>query len=220
MWAWLLPETTPSFSQTGRFNITLITHNALHTHCSFLIVCSSSLSSGVAYSCGLNDAHQLGLGSAPNSTPKQCLTPTPITVNLSLSLSHTHTHTLPQAKILRGRQIKGIGAGRYHSALATDCHVYTFGQNLGQLGYENNYPTQVVPKTVSKRTHTYTHKHTRTHTHTHTHTHAHAHQKVPQICVEGDDVIVSLSASHAATAVLTKRHRIFVCCDFTVKSLR
>jgi alpha-tubulin suppressor-like RCC1 family protein len=128
---------------------------------------------GVVYSCGLNDAHQLGLGSAPNSTPTQCLTPTPIT-----------------AKNLRGRQITAIGAGRYHSALATESHVYTFGQNLGQLGYERNYHTQIIPKAV------------------------------PQISVEGDDCIVSLSASHAATAVLTRRHRVFVCCDHIVKSLR
>ena len=149
--------------------------------------------SGVVYTCGLNDAHQLGLGSAPNSTPKQCLTPTPITVSslsLSLSLSFlsslilkihqtlvhlVYIHTLllyvhlllimtfaclylllmisvclsVQAKNLRGRQIRGIGVGRYHTALATESHVYTFGQNLGQLGYERNYHTQIIPKAVS-----------------------------------------------------------------------
>ena len=38
--------------------------------------------------------------------------------------------------------------------------------------------------------------------------------------MDPDDGILSLSASHAATAVLTKKHRIFVCYDFTVKSLR
>ena len=53
-----------------------------------------------------------------------------------------------QAKNLRGRQITAIGAGRYHSALATESHVYTFGQNLGQLGYERNYHTQIIPKAV------------------------------------------------------------------------
>ena len=47
-------------------------------------MCTVYTPSGVVYSCGLNDAHQLGLGSAPNSTPKQCLTPTPITVSLLL----------------------------------------------------------------------------------------------------------------------------------------
>ena len=44
--------------------------------------------------------------------------------------------------------------------------------------------------------------------------------QVAQINVDPDDSILSLSASHAATAVLTKKHRIIVCCDFTVKSLR
>ena len=42
-----------------------------------------------------------------------------------------------------------IGVGRYHTALATASHVYTFGQNLGQLGYEKTYSTQILPKAVS-----------------------------------------------------------------------
>ena len=123
-----------------------------------MCVCVCVSISGVVYSCGLNDAHQLGLGSAPNSAPKQCLSPTPITVRHPVqSCTHTlHAFSLPpslslsrQAKILRGRHIRGIGVGRYHTALATDSHVYTYGQNLGQLGYEKNHPTQIIPKAVS-----------------------------------------------------------------------
>ena len=48
--------------------------------------------SGVVYTCGLNDAHQLGIGSAPNSTPKQCLSPTPITVSIAKQCPSLRDH--------------------------------------------------------------------------------------------------------------------------------
>ena len=38
--------------------------------------------------------------------------------------------------------------------------------------------------------------------------------------MDQDDVIVHMSASDSATALMTKRNRIFVCTDFTVKTIR
>ena len=60
-------------------------------------------------------------------------------------------HLFIQGKILKGRHVVAIGVGRYHTAVATASHVYTFGQNLGQLGYEKTYLTQILPKAVSTR---------------------------------------------------------------------
>jgi t-SNARE complex subunit (syntaxin) len=37
-------------------------------------------------------------------------------------------------KILKGREIKGICAGRYHSVVYTNNAVFTCGLNAGQLG--------------------------------------------------------------------------------------
>ena len=41
-----------------------------------------------------------------------------------------------------------IGAGRYHTAMCTSSQLYTVGKNLGQLGYEKTYETQISPHTV------------------------------------------------------------------------
>ena len=85
------------------------------------------LDSGLVYSCGINDAQQLGH-------------------NMKLGIT-LPTPTL--IKSLKSKSIKLIGAGRYHTAVSTAMQVYSFGKNLGQLGYEkvsNNH--QSSPKIV------------------------------------------------------------------------
>ena len=56
--------------------------------------------------------------------------------------------------VLRGARARqavvGVGAGRYHTALCTGTEVLTTGRNLGQLGYEANYETQITPRAVGK----------------------------------------------------------------------
>ena len=56
--------------------------------------------------------------------------------------------------VLRGARARqavvGVGAGRYHTALCTGTEVLTAGRNLGQLGYEANYETQITPRAVGK----------------------------------------------------------------------
>lgn len=44
--------------------------------------------------------------------------------------------------------------------------------------------------------------------------------QVAGINLDQGDVIVQMSVSDSATAVLTKKSRLFVCSDFTVKSIR
>ncbi|XP_076077944.1 inhibitor of Bruton tyrosine kinase-like [Mytilus galloprovincialis] len=68
--------------------------------------------SGIVYSCGLNESHQLG------QTVKKSLLPKPI-----------------NGKVLKGKQIKGICAGRFHSVVYTNHAVFTCGLNAGQLGH-------------------------------------------------------------------------------------
>ncbi|XP_041354992.1 inhibitor of Bruton tyrosine kinase-like isoform X2 [Gigantopelta aegis] len=72
------------------------------------------MESGNVYTCGLNDCHQLGQFPAPEKslTPKQVNT-----------------------KVLKGRKIVGVCAGRFHTVLYTCDAVYTFGLNAGQLGH-------------------------------------------------------------------------------------
>ena len=36
---------------------------------------------------------------------------------------------------MKGAAIEHIAAARFHSVVATDTHVYTFGLNAGQLGH-------------------------------------------------------------------------------------
>ena len=54
-----------------------------------------------------------------------------------------------QVKSLKSKHIIAVGAGRYHTALCTETELYTVGKNLGQLGYEKAYETQVAPRAVS-----------------------------------------------------------------------
>ena len=37
--------------------------------------------------------------------------------------------------LMKGAAIEHIAAARFHSVVATDTHVYTFGLNAGQLGH-------------------------------------------------------------------------------------
>jgi len=95
-----------------------------------------------------------------------------------------------QVKGLKHKHVVGIGTGRYHTAMCTANELYTVGKNLGQLGYEKDYETQTSPRAV------------------------------PAVTPDSEDKITHLSASDAATAVLTKRGRIFVCTGYTVKTIR
>ena len=65
------------------------------------------------YSCGTNSYHQLG----QHPTPDHCLVPKPI-----------------NCKTVKGRNIIGICAGRFHSVLHTSTAAFTCGLNAGQLG--------------------------------------------------------------------------------------
>ena len=56
-----------------------------------------------------------------------------------------------QVKGLKNRQVIGVGAGRYHTAMCTASELYTVGKNLGQLGYEKTHDTQVAPHAVRYR---------------------------------------------------------------------
>lgn len=49
---------------------------------------------------------------------------------------------------LKSKRVIAAGAGRYHTAMCTETELYTVGKNLGQLGYEKNYETQVAPRAV------------------------------------------------------------------------
>lgn len=83
--------------------------------------------SGLVYSCGTNDAQQLGHGNMKIGA-----------ILSAPSLTRT----------LKTKSIKLIGAGRYHTAVSTVTQVFSFGKNLGQLGYEktsNNYQASSRP---------------------------------------------------------------------------
>ncbi|XP_060567937.1 inhibitor of Bruton tyrosine kinase-like [Ruditapes philippinarum] len=70
--------------------------------------------SGTVYSCGTNSCHQLG----QHPTPDLCLVPKPI-----------------NCKTIKGRNIIGICAGRFHTVLHTSTAAFTCGLNAGQLGH-------------------------------------------------------------------------------------
>ena len=55
-----------------------------------------------------------------------------------------------QVKALKNKVVILVGAGRYHTAMCTSSELYTVGKNLGQLGYEKTYETQISPHTVSR----------------------------------------------------------------------
>lgn len=123
---------------------------------------------GVVFTCGLNEACQLGQISKQGSVIQMSLSPCPI-------------------KYFKGKIAIGIGTGRYHTAVCTSNKVYTFGKNLGQLGYETMTFVQSQPKGVAG------------------------------IVVDEGDSISHLSVSDAATACVTrKRKQIFVCVNYTV----
>ena len=84
------------------------------------------------YSCGLNDAHQLGQCTKHGAIPPISLIPYVM-------------------RYLKGKVVAtGVGAGRYHTAVCTRDELYTFGRNMGQLGYEKIGDTQIQPKVVSE----------------------------------------------------------------------
>ena len=53
-------------------------------------------------------------------------------------------------KALKSKHVIAIGVGRFHTAMCTATEVYTMGKNLGQLGCEKTYDTQISPHAVSK----------------------------------------------------------------------
>ncbi|KAK5862724.1 hypothetical protein PBY51_018093 [Eleginops maclovinus] len=86
---------------------------------------------GYIYTFGLNSFHQLGLAPPPASAhvPKQVF-----------------------SKMLRGRTVIGVAAGRFHTVLWTREAVYTMGLNGGQLGYlldPNGEKCVTAPRQVS-----------------------------------------------------------------------
>uniref|UniRef100_A0A1X7V048 BTB domain-containing protein n=1 Tax=Amphimedon queenslandica TaxID=400682 RepID=A0A1X7V048_AMPQE len=79
---------------------------------------------GSVYTCGINDAQQLGHGSKTGST---VLSPYFV-------------------KSLKSKRIRLIGAGRYHTAVATANEVYSFGTSYGQLGQTRSNPNpKIIP---------------------------------------------------------------------------
>lgn len=83
---------------------------------------------GQVWSCGLNLYHQLG--HIPPS--ERCLVPKPLSL-----------------KFLKGKEIIGVCAARFHSVIFTKDCVYTFGLNAGQLGHPKGDRTQLNPRQVS-----------------------------------------------------------------------
>jgi len=88
---------------------------------------------GAVYTCGLNDAHQLGLGNSAMNAPKNSLLPKQVIMCTFVVTVETVIGCTPKVN-LKGRTVIAVGAGRYHSAVCTEHEVFTFGKNLGQLG--------------------------------------------------------------------------------------
>lgn len=86
------------------------------------IVHSLPTRDGLVYTCGINDAQQLGHGSKTGST---VLSPYFV-------------------KSLKSKKIRLIGAGRYHTAVATASEVYSFGTSYGQLGQTRSNPNPKI----------------------------------------------------------------------------
>lgn len=86
------------------------------------------------YSCGLNEYHQLGQSPAP----EKCLVPKQV-----------------NPKMLKGRIVIGICAGRFHTVLNTRDSVFTFGLNAGQLGHPKQKNDRRIsqPRQVSNLNH-------------------------------------------------------------------
>ncbi|KFM65426.1 Inhibitor of Bruton tyrosine kinase, partial [Stegodyphus mimosarum] len=86
------------------------------------------LEGGQVWSCGLNLYHQLG-----HVPPvEKLLIPKPLSL-----------------KFLKGKEIIGVRAARFHSVMYTKDCVYTFGLNAGQLGHPKGERTQIYPRQVS-----------------------------------------------------------------------
>ena len=53
-----------------------------------------------------------------------------------------------QVKFFKGQRVTHVAAGRYHTAVCTENELYTWGRNIGQLGYSGTDIMQYVPKQV------------------------------------------------------------------------
>ncbi|KAI4904062.1 hypothetical protein NFI96_033883 [Prochilodus magdalenae] len=125
---------------------------------------------GYVYTFGLNTYHQLGLAPPPaaSQVPKQVT-----------------------SKSLKGRNVIGVAAGRFHTVLWTRDAVYTVGLNGGQLGYlldPNGEKCVTVPRQVSA-----------------------LHHK--------DVTIAMATASNGATVCLTEKGDIYLLADYQCKKL-
>uniref|UniRef100_A0A1A8RFS5 Inhibitor of Bruton agammaglobulinemia tyrosine kinase n=2 Tax=Nothobranchius rachovii TaxID=451742 RepID=A0A1A8RFS5_9TELE len=125
---------------------------------------------GYVYTFGLNTFHQLGLVPPPASAhvPKQVF-----------------------SKMLKGRTVIGVTAGRFHTVLWTREAVYTVGLNGGQLGYlldPNGEKSVTAPRQVSA-----------------------LHHK--------DVSIAMAAASDGATVVVTEKGDVYLLSDYQCKKL-
>ncbi|KAI5106425.1 inhibitor of Bruton tyrosine kinase, partial [Silurus meridionalis] len=124
---------------------------------------------GYVYTFGLNTFHQLGLTPpAASQVPKQMT-----------------------SKCLKGKNVVGVAAGRFHTVLWTRDAVYTVGLNGGQLGYlldPNGEKCVTVPRQVSA-----------------------LHHK--------DVTIAMAAASNGATVCLTEKGDIYLLADYQCKKL-
>ncbi|KAB5586398.1 hypothetical protein PHYPO_G00001130 [Pangasianodon hypophthalmus] len=124
---------------------------------------------GYVYTFGLNTYHQLGVTPpASSQVPKQVT-----------------------SKCLKGKNVVGVAAGRFHTVLWTRDAVYTVGLNGGQLGYlldPNGEKCVTVPRQVSA-----------------------LHHK--------DVTIAMAAASNGATVCLTEKGDIYLLADYQCKKL-
>ncbi|XP_047666724.1 inhibitor of Bruton tyrosine kinase isoform X5 [Tachysurus fulvidraco] len=124
---------------------------------------------GYVYSFGLNTYNQLGL-----TPPVASQVPKQVT-----------------SKCLKGKNVIGVAAGRFHTVLWTRDAVYTVGLNGGQLGYlldPNGEKCVAVPRQVSA-----------------------LHHK--------DVTIAMAAASNGATVCLTEKGDIYLLADYQCKKL-
>uniref|UniRef100_A0A7N8XEB8 Inhibitor of Bruton agammaglobulinemia tyrosine kinase n=1 Tax=Mastacembelus armatus TaxID=205130 RepID=A0A7N8XEB8_9TELE len=125
---------------------------------------------GYVYTFGLNTFHQLGLAPPPASAhvPKQVF-----------------------SKMLKGRTVIGVAAGRFHTVLWTREAVYTMGLNGGQLGFlldPNGEKCVTAPRQVS----------------------ALHHKEV---------TIAMAAASDGATVVVTEKGDVYLLADYQCKKM-
>ncbi|KAG7240618.1 hypothetical protein INR49_026673 [Caranx melampygus] len=130
---------------------------------------------GYVYTFGLNTFHQLGLAPPPASAhvPKQA------------------SNIFVFSKMLKGRTVIGVAAGRFHTVLWTREAVYTMGLNGGQLGYlldPNGEKCVTAPRQVSA-----------------------LHHK--------DVTIAMAAASDGATVVVTEKGDVYLLADYQCKKM-